>query len=105
MARRESDITACWRMGNARPVRASVLEAGDSLSIPNLITLGRILLVPIVVWAITLGEMRIAFALFLAAGLNDARDGFLAQRLHQENEPCAYLHPPGPQGPTLSLSF
>ena len=32
--------------------RATRLQAEGSLSIPNLITLGRILLVPIVVWAI-----------------------------------------------------
>ena len=43
-----------------------VAEPGRDLSIPNLITLGRILLVPVVVWAITSGEMRIAFLLFLA---------------------------------------
>jgi cardiolipin synthase len=78
---------------DARPVRASVLEAGNSLSIPNLITLGRILLVPIVVWAITLGEMRIAFALFLAAGISDAVDGFLAKRFHMKSELGAYLDP------------
>src|SRR5262245_22675116 len=45
------------------------------LSIPNLITLARILLVPVVVWAITAGEMKIAFLLFLAAGVSDAVDG------------------------------
>ena len=50
------------------------------MSIPNLITLGRILLVPVVVWAITAGEMRVAFVLFLAAGISDAVDGFLAKR-------------------------
>jgi cardiolipin synthase len=69
------------------------LEAGDSLSIPNLITLGRILLVPVVVWAITLGEMRIAFTLFLAAGISDAVDGFLAKRFHMKSELGAYLDP------------
>jgi len=63
------------------------------LSIPNLITLGRILLVPIVVWAITLGEMRVAFALFLAAGISDAVDGFLAKRFHMKSELGAYLDP------------
>ena len=63
------------------------------MSIPNLITLGRILLVPIVVWAITLGEMRIAFALFLAAGISDAVDGFLAKRFHMKSELGAYLDP------------
>ena len=41
---------------------------------------------PIVVWAITLGEMRIAFVLFLAAGISDAVDGFLAKRFHMKSE-------------------
>ncbi|MGA2892139.1 MAG: CDP-alcohol phosphatidyltransferase family protein [Xanthobacteraceae bacterium] len=63
------------------------------MSIPNLITLGRILLVPIVVWAITSGEMRIAFLLFLVAGISDAVDGFLAKRFHMASELGAYLDP------------
>jgi cardiolipin synthase len=63
------------------------------LSIPNLITLGRILLVPIVVWAITSGGMRIAFFLFLAAGISDGVDGFLAKRFHMTSELGAYLDP------------
>jgi cardiolipin synthase len=64
-----------------------------SLSIPNLITLGRILLVPVMVWAIASGEMRIACLLFLAAGLSDAVDGFLAKRFHMTTELGAYLDP------------
>jgi len=56
------------------------------LSIPNLVTLGRILLVPVVIWAITAGEMRIAFSLFLAAGITDAVDGFLAKRFGMRTE-------------------
>jgi cardiolipin synthase len=63
------------------------------VSIPNLVTLGRILLVPVVVWAITAGEMRIAFALFLAAGITDAVDGFLAKRFGMSTELGAYLDP------------
>jgi len=63
------------------------------LSIPNLITLGRILVVPIVVWAITSGEMRVAFLLFLAAGISDAVDGFLAKRFKMTSELGAYLDP------------
>ena len=66
---------------------------GRSLSIPNLITLGRILLVPVVIWAITAGEMRIAFVLFLAAGISDAVDGFLAKRFEMRTELGAYLDP------------
>jgi cardiolipin synthase (CMP-forming) len=63
------------------------------LSIPNLITLGRIILVPIVVWAITSGEMRVAFFLFLAAGISDAVDGFLAKRFHMASELGALIDP------------
>ena len=63
------------------------------MSIPNLITLGRIILVPIVVWAITSGEMRVAFFLFLAAGISDAVDGFLAKRFHMASELGALIDP------------
>jgi cardiolipin synthase len=63
------------------------------LSIPNLISLGRIILVPIVVWTIILGEMRGAFFLFLAAGVSDAVDGFLAKRFRMASELGAYLDP------------
>jgi len=63
------------------------------LSIPNLITLGRIILVPAVIWAIISGEMLVAFALFLAAGISDAVDGFLAKRFHMASELGAYLDP------------
>jgi cardiolipin synthase (CMP-forming) len=50
-------------------------------------------LVPIVVWGITSGEMRVAFLLFLAAGLSDAVDGFLAKRFHMASELGALLDP------------
>jgi len=63
------------------------------LSIPNLITLGRILLVPVVVWAIVSGEMRGAFLLFLLAGISDGVDGFLAKRFQMKSELGAYLDP------------
>ncbi|HUI14719.1 MAG TPA: CDP-alcohol phosphatidyltransferase family protein [Xanthobacteraceae bacterium] len=63
------------------------------MSIPNLITLGRILLVPVVVWVITSGQMGIAFGLFLAAGISDAVDGFLAKNFHMTSELGKYLDP------------
>jgi len=67
--------------------------AGIALSIPNLITLGRILLVPVVVWAIASGAMWIAFVLFLAAGVSDAVDGYLAKRFNMTSVLSAYLDP------------
>jgi cardiolipin synthase len=63
------------------------------LSIPNLITLARILLVPVVVWAIAAGRMQMAFLLFLVAAISDAVDGFLAKRFGMKTELGAYLDP------------
>lgn len=63
------------------------------MSIPNLITLGRILLVPVVVWAIMSNAMWAAFMLFLLAGVSDAVDGFLAKRFNMTTVLGAYLDP------------
>ncbi|HVG50723.1 MAG TPA: CDP-alcohol phosphatidyltransferase family protein [Xanthobacteraceae bacterium] len=63
------------------------------LNLPNLITIARILLVPVMVWAIAANEMRIAFVVFLVAGLSDAVDGFLAKRFNMTSELGAYLDP------------
>jgi cardiolipin synthase len=63
------------------------------LNLPNLITIGRILLVPVIVWAITSGAMLFAFILFLAAGVSDAIDGFLAKRFGMQSELGSYLDP------------
>jgi cardiolipin synthase (CMP-forming) len=79
----------CARPGEVGRTR----QPGRSLSIPNLITLARILLVPIVVWAIVSDAMQIAFLLCLAAGLSDAIDGFLAKRFGMATELGAYLDP------------
>src|SRR5262249_22111548 len=62
-------------------------------SIPNLITLGRILLVPIIVWAIASNQMEFAFAVFIVAGVSDAVDGFLAKRFNMTSELGALLDP------------
>ena len=63
------------------------------MNIPNLITLARILSVPIMVWAISSGEMLFAFVLFVLAGLSDAVDGYLAKRFGTASELGAYLDP------------
>jgi cardiolipin synthase (CMP-forming) len=63
------------------------------LNLPNLITIGRILLVPVVVWAIGSGQMQIAFLVFLIAGVSDAVDGYLAKRLHMTSNLGAHLDP------------
>lgn len=63
------------------------------MSIPNIITLARILLVPVIIWAIASGQMEIAFAIFVIAGVSDAVDGFLAKRFNMASELGALLDP------------
>lgn len=78
----------------ARPTGGKAYEPGrSSVSIPNLITLARILAVPVMVWAITAGELQVAFVLFLLAGLSDLVDGYLAKRFGMATELGAYLDP------------
>src|SRR5258708_33641009 len=50
-------------------------------------------MVPVIVWAIASNQMRVAFALFLVAGLSDLVDGFLAKRFGMATELGAYLDP------------
>lgn len=63
------------------------------MNLPNLITVGRIFCVPLIVWLITSGNLLPAFLLFLAAGISDAVDGFLAKRFNMQSELGAMLDP------------
>ena len=63
------------------------------MHLANIITLGRLLSVPVVVWLILDGSMMLAFILFVIAGISDAVDGFLARRLDQRSELGGYLDP------------
>ena len=68
-------------------------KPGSALNIPNIITLARIILVPVIVWAIASNQMEIAFAVFVIAGISDAVDGFLAKRFNMASELGALLDP------------
>src|SRR5438445_2070605 len=61
------------------------------VSIPNIITLGRILLVQVIVWAIACNQIEIAFAVFVIAGVSDSVAGFLAKRCNNARELDALL--------------
>jgi len=63
------------------------------LNIPNLLTLLRILLVPIFVILLIQGYFLKAILVFVLAGLTDALDGFLARVLHQKTDLGLYLDP------------
>jgi cardiolipin synthase len=63
------------------------------VTLPNLISLARLLSVPVVVWAILADEMLLAFWLFVAAGVSDAIDGFLARRAGSQTIVGGFLDP------------
>jgi cardiolipin synthase len=63
------------------------------VTIPNLITVLRFFLVPFVVLALLTGHMEWAFAAFLAAGISDGVDGFIARNFDQRSKLGAYLDP------------
>lgn len=64
-----------------------------NLSIPNFITLFRVILVPVVFWLVVTHQMVAAFLVFVVAGLSDAVDGYLAKRFDWATELGAYLDP------------
>lgn len=63
------------------------------VTIPNIITIMRFLLVPAVVFALITGEIGWALAGFLVAGVSDGVDGFVARTFDQRSELGAYLDP------------
>lgn len=72
---------------------AGAMKRANSLNIPNLITVARILMVPLIVWTIIAGEMMVAFTLFVVAGLSDAIDGFFAKNFGMASALGALLDP------------
>ncbi|CAN5527960.1 CDP-alcohol phosphatidyltransferase family protein [soil metagenome] len=63
------------------------------MNLPNLITIGRILLVPLTIWLIVSSAYASAFLVFVVAGLSDAVDGFIARRYHLKTPLGTYLDP------------
>ena len=62
-------------------------------NLPNIITMGRLFLVPVIVATITGGRWVEAFAGFVIAGISDALDGWLAKTFALRTELGAYLDP------------
>jgi cardiolipin synthase (CMP-forming) len=60
---------------------------------PNLLTLSRILLVPVFARMMIAGRPRAAFLVFLLAGLTDVLDGLAARLWHQKSRLGLWLDP------------
>ena len=64
-----------------------------TVNLPNLISIGRLILVPVVVLMILQGRWQLAFLCFVVAGVSDAVDGFIAKRFDMRTELGAYIDP------------
>jgi cardiolipin synthase len=73
-------------------IRAMTMS-GLGLNLPNLISLARLLLVPLEIWLILAGRYGLAFWILVAAGISDALDGFIAKRFDRRTRLGALLDP------------
>ncbi len=63
------------------------------MNLPNLISLARLIAVPLAVWLILDNRPIMAFWVFIAAGISDAVDGFLARQLNARTTLGSFLDP------------
>lgn len=68
------------------------------MNLPNCITLGRLLSVPVAVYLIMQHAYFGAFVLFLVAGISDALDGYIAKRFDRVTQLGAVLDPVADKG-------
>src|SRR6266436_7752112 len=83
----------------SRLLQVSTLE----LNLPNLISLARLLLVPVTIWLIISGRYGSAFWVLVAAGISDALDGFIAKRFDQRTRVGALLDPAADKAMLVSV--
>jgi len=62
-------------------------------SVPNILTIMRLLLVPVIVYFISVEDLRSAFILLMIAGVSDGVDGFIARQFHAKTRLGAILDP------------
>jgi len=74
---------------------AGKARRSEVLTLPNLLSLSRILLTPVFVWMMVQKRPWPAFVVFLAAGATDALDGFAARLLHLKSTLGLWLDPIG----------
>ena len=63
------------------------------MTLPNLITIARLILVPVAVWLVSDGHLAGAFWVFVIAGVSDGVDGFIAKRFDLVSELGTLLDP------------
>jgi cardiolipin synthase len=75
--------------------RKGVALSSDVVTVPNVLSIFRILLVPVFLWSIIHGKTLEALLIFFLAGLTDLLDGLIARALHQRTKLGTVLDPAG----------
>ena len=74
-------------------MRAPMRALDQFRATPNLLTLLRLFIIPFLIISILDGSYRLAFGLFLLAGISDGLDGLAARLLEQHTRLGQYLDP------------
>lgn len=64
-----------------------------NLNLPNIISLIRVILVPVIIYSVLQSKFGTALGFFLVAGISDALDGFIARRFNMRTELGATIDP------------
>lgn len=65
----------------------------SNLNIPNILSLSRILMAPLIIWGMMQGEHAFVFWVLILAAITDGLDGYWARRFHQETAVGGALDP------------
>ena len=96
---REGESWRLLRMGARRSPEefgerdVEIVLSRSPINLANLVTVGRLLMVVPLVWLIVTENLLAAFWLFVAAGISDAVDGFIAKRFNARTNLGSYLDP------------
>lgn len=73
------------------------------MNLANLLSLARLLSVPVIIWLILVESWHYALGLFILAGITDALDGWIAKRFKMRTELGAYLDPIADKAMLMSI--
>jgi cardiolipin synthase len=85
------EITPGAKLAPPHAVSAAALSL--DINLPNLITLGRLVCVPLAIWLILEERYALAFWVFVGAGVSDGVDGYIAKHFNQRTRLGAMLDP------------
>ena len=69
------------------------MENKKTITIPNILSIIRILILPFIVWLYLIHNYKLSFILLILSGLSDVVDGFIARKFNQVSDLGKVLDP------------